>query len=387
MTKNRGKVFIGLVALAALLISALMAFTTINGGATFAKGPKHHKPTPTPVHHKPTPTPTKPPTHGGTTDFAVPQGSDPWGTAFDSHGNVWVALPGCDPSPTCGSGTAPGKIGEFNPTNDTWTRIYSLPSGFGQPLFLAFDKNGNLWFPMPMSNSLGELSLSSGTASQWKVPTASAGPWGIAIDGNGTIWITEHYANKIASFNPSTHQFKEIATPAGNSNPYGITVDHSNNVWFTENNSSVALIAEYTTGSQLKEYKIRNSLPSGPYGLTPHLITVDGNGNIWWSEGWVSSIGKLVVAQAKPGTTSGVTEFMYHGSGTSGSHTSGIAVDHNGVVWFTDSLQSIFGSFNGSFTLYATPTPNSHPHDGMNVDASNVVWFDEEFANKLARHS
>ena len=35
------------------------------------------------------------------TDFYFRSGHEPWGTTFDSNGNVWIALPGCDPSPTC----------------------------------------------------------------------------------------------------------------------------------------------------------------------------------------------------------------------------------------------------------------------------------------------
>ncbi len=38
------------------------------------------------------------------TDYSVP-GSDPWGTAFDSSGRVWVAMPGCDLAPSCPSGS------------------------------------------------------------------------------------------------------------------------------------------------------------------------------------------------------------------------------------------------------------------------------------------
>lgn len=145
----------------------------------------------------------------------------------------------------------------------------------------------------------------------------------------------------------------------------------------------MALIAEYTTQGQLNEYRIRNGSTAN---LTPHLITVDGSGNLWWSEGWASSIGELHVAAAVPGTNAGVTEYTYHGPcSTCGSHTSGIAVDRHGVIWFTDSLQGIYGSFNGSFTLYQAPTPNSHPHDGLNVDVQGHIWFTEEFANKLAR--
>lgn len=356
------KILLALVALGALLGSAALAFL-LPGRAThpaFAQS-------------------------GVTfTEYNLQSGQDPWGTTFDTQGNVWVAVPGCDPSPTCSTSTPPGEIEEFNPSTSSWIATYQLPSGYGQPLFLAFDSQGNLWFPSPMANAICELVLSSKTFNKWAVPTASSGPWDIAIDHSGNIWFTEHFSNKIARFNPSTHAFKTISTSASNSNPYGITVDKSNNIWFTENNSSVAKIGEYTSGGVLKEYKIRNGSTTN---LTPHLITVDPNGNIWWSEGWVAMIAELVVAKAKPGTNNGVTEYGYPISCSScGTHTSGIKVDSNGLVWFDDSLQNIIGSFpdsgTGSFSTYASPTAG-HTHDGLNVDSNNIIWFTEEFANKL----
>ena len=321
------------------------------------------------------------------TDFFIPTGQEPWGTTFDSSGNVWVAIPNCDPGPTCGSGSPPGKIAEYKPSASSWIATYQLPTGYSQALFLAVDGQGNVWFPLLMANAIGMLNPHNNTFQQWAVPTASAGPWDIAIDHNGNIWFTEHFTNKIGEFVPSTQTFHEFATQAGNSQPYGITVDGSNNVWFTENNSSVAMIGEHTAGGALNEYKVRNNPPSG---LTPHLIAVDPNGNIWWSEGWVGMIGELRVSQAQPGTTNGVTEYAYPANCGScgGTHTSGIGVDSNGLVWFTDSLQNIFGSFpdsgTGSFSIYQAPTQNSHPHDGLNVDSQNRIWFTEEFANKLA---
>src|SRR5579871_2810154 len=221
------------------------------------------------------------------TDFYVP-GNDPWGTAFDATGRVWVAMPGCDPSPSCSGSTPPGKLGLFNPAFSSWNATVTLPAGYGQPLFVAVDQSGKVWFTMPVTNAIGRYDPSTSTVQQWSVPTGSSGPWGLAIDSNGTVWFTEHYVNKIASFNPSTQTFHEVATPAGNSDPYGITVDSSNNVWFTENTDAVALIGEYTTGGVLHEYKIRTTSTAGT-GLTPHLITIDGSGNMWWSEGWVHS--------------------------------------------------------------------------------------------------
>ena len=319
-------------------------------------------------------------------EYPVLRGTYPWGTAMNKKGRVWVALPGCDPSPTCNSNTAPGKFNVFDSTTSTWVAGHHLPAGYAQPLFLAFDKQGVLWFPMPMANSIGMYNPASHTYQQWPVPTSGAGPWDLAIASNGIIWFTEHYTNKIGRFNPVDHSFSEISTPSANSQPYGITIDGSGNIWFTENNSSVAMIAEYTNQGHLLEYKIRNSIDGG---LTPHLITKDPNGNIWWTEGFVGMIGELKIAQAQPGTNNGVTEYPYpQVAGCGGSHTSGIAVDSNGLVWFDDSLQCTFGSFpdsgTGSFSIYSTPTSNSHPHDGLMVDSQNRIWFDEEFANKLA---
>ena len=320
------------------------------------------------------------------TDFWMNGGQEPWGTTFDGKGNVWVAVPGCDPSPTCSASTPPGKIEEYNPAASSWIATYQLPSGYAQPLFLAFDAQGNLWFPMPMSNSIGMLNPQAKTFQQIPVPTSAAGPWDIAIDHNGKIWFTEHYSNKIGELDPSTQTITEISTPASNSQPYGIVVDASNNIWFTENNSAVALIGEYTSGGTLNEYKIRNNPPGG---LTPHLISVDPNGNIRWTEGWVAMIGELNLAKATLGTNNGVTEYAYPVTCTTcGKHTSGIGVDSNGQIWFDDSLQGIFGSFpdsgTGSFSVYSAPTQNGHPHDGLNVDTQNRIWFTEEFANKFA---
>jgi streptogramin lyase len=320
----------------------------------------------------------------GVTDYAVP-GSYPWGTAFDSGGRVWVALPGCDLAPSCPSSTPPGGLALFDPTMHNWATVVSLPAGYGQPVFVAVDHAGKVWFTMPVTNAIGQYDPVSTTVAQWPVPTPAAGPWGIAIDSNGKVWFSEHYVNQIGSFDPTSQTFHEVATPASNSDPYGIAVDASNNIWFTENTDSVALIAEYTNQGVLNEYKIRNTATGGT-GLTPHLITIDPNGTIWWSEGWVHAIAKLNLAAAQPGTNNGVAEYQYTPAcSTCGSHTSGISADKQGLIWLDDSLQNTFGSFpagGGSFSFYNSP--GSHPHDGLNVDSQNRIWFDEEFSNKLA---
>jgi len=134
---NRKKLILGLVSLGTLIGSVLLAFGIVGHDvhSTYAQQAS------------------------GVTlqEFYIPSSSDPWGTAFDSNGNVWLAIPGCDPSPTCNLNTPPGEIAVFNPANSNWIKTYQLPSGYAQPLFLAFDAQGNVWFAMPMDNSLGML--------------------------------------------------------------------------------------------------------------------------------------------------------------------------------------------------------------------------------------
>jgi streptogramin lyase len=323
------------------------------------------------------------------TDYHIPSGLDPWGTTFDTAGNVWVAVPGCNPNPDCGNNAGPGKIEVFSPSTPIWTKTIQLPSG--QALFLAFDSSGNLWFPLFHTNQLGEYDT-FGAFHFWTMPTAASGPWDLVFDHTGKLWITEHFINQIAEFDPTANNgaggfVQQVATPATNSQPYGITVDANNNLWFTENNSSVALIGEYVAATGLlQEYKIRTGSTTN---LTPHMITVAPDGNIWWTEGFAGEIGELNITLAKAGTNNGVSEYAYpqlcKGCGT---HASGISVDSNGLIWFDDSLQNTFGSFpdtgTGTFSMYNAPSSRSHPHDGLRVDSLNRIWFDEEYAEKLA---
>ena len=327
------------------------------------------------------------------TSFSTAAGAgEPWGTAVDSSGNVWFAEPGCDFAPTCQSNPPSGQIGKLNPKSGAVT-FYTLPDIPGnQPIFLAFDSSGKLWFTTPNNSMIGEFNPSSGTfVGQWPV-AAGSGPWDL-IFANGRIWYTEHLVSAVGSFNPSTHAYRDFETPSANSNPYGITAS-GELIWFTENNSSVDRIASLDTGNgnAIDEYPI-DELPSVG---TPHLIVTDTNGRPWWTEGWLGSIATLNPAAATPdacgrgsGTCGGIERFQVPSSLTCGSstHTSGIAFQGSTkLLWLDNSLTSEVGSFdpsNDNFAMNTLSDCNAHPHDGLNVDPAGRVWFDEEFANAI----
>jgi streptogramin lyase len=317
---------------------------------------------------------------------------NPWGSEIDSAGNLWFAEPGCDFAPMCASGTPPGQIVKLDPATGAFT-YYTLPSIPGnQPIFVAFDGSGNLWFTTPNNSMIGEFNPSTGEfVGQWSV-TPGSGPWDVTF-ANGQLWYTEHFVSAVGRFDPTTHVHQDFQTPTPNSHPYGIAASGAR-VWFTENNPSVARVAVLDTGQNnaISEYPTVQQ----PSGSTPHLIVVGANGHPWWTEGWTNTIATLDPAAASPGSCgspsgscNGVRRLTAPASNACGgsTHTSGIAYEAaTDRVWFDNSLTAEVGSFSpstGTFAMTTLSDCNSHPHDGLSLDSAGNVWFGEEFANAI----
>ncbi len=354
-------------------------------------------PTPTPTQTT-TPTPTSTPTGMPSINRVWLTGGvgEPWGTAIDGQGNVWFAEPGCDFGPTCSASAPPGQIGEL-PAGSGSPRFWTLPNITGnQPIFVALDGSGNVWFTTPDNSMIGEFSPATQTfVGQWAV-TPNSGPWDLSFN-HGALWFTERLVSAIGKFDPSTHTYQDFQTPSANSNPYGIAgADpvNANLVWFTENNDAVGKIGVInTTTNAISEYSIQAQPLSG---LTPHLLAIDAQGNPYWTEGWVRAVGKLNVSLASPtscgassGDCVGVTEYALGASSSacSGDHISGITLQGGGsTVWVTDALASQVGVLTpatGAATFYSLSSCGSHPHDGLNQDPQGTIWWDEEFDNAL----
>ena len=316
---------------------------------------------------------------------------NPWGTAVDGSGKVWFAEPGCDFAPTCPADAPAGQIGKLDPASGA-TSYYTLPNIPGnQPIFLAFDDSGKLWFTTPGNDMIGEFSPSTGTfLGQWPV-TPGSGPWDLVF-ANGQLWYTEHLASAVGVFDPGSKAHQDFQTPSASSNPYGIAAS-GGRIWFTENNGSVDRIAAIDTdhGNAISEYAIVLPLDG-----TPHMITVDSNGHPWWTEGWSNTIATLDPGAATPGscgldegTCKGVQRYDLPASAACGgeAHASGIAFDARANrLWLDNSLTSQVGSFTpstSSFAMNKLSSCSAHPHDGLSLDAAGNVWFAEEFINAI----
>lgn len=314
--------------------------------------------------------------------------TNPWGVALDGAGHIWVAEPACDASPTC---LAPpvGAIGEYTGANNTLVQNFAAPAGIN-PVFLAIDGSGNVWFTDPSHGTIGELVPgTTPTWNQWSVTSASGmTPYDLVLV-NGNIWFTDFNANSIGFFNTTMHTTVEISTPFTSSthlpsHPYGIIVAPNGHVWFTEN--AINKLGEFVptangSGVAITEHIISNS--------GPHLLAADSQGNIWFSEGFMGFVGELTTGNVDH-EFSLVTDICpTPGAGTPqpscSTHISGIAVDSQNHVWFDDSLANRVGLLDpatGAFSTLSLITPNTtnpHPHDGLLVDSTGNTWVSEQF--------
>jgi virginiamycin B lyase len=297
----------------------------------------------------------------------------PWGIAIDSsHEVVWVAEPGvaCEPLPTCNT-TSAGLLGEYDLSDGKFIQDFREPQGYTNPVFVAVDAQGHVWFTEPNSDAIGELDPQNATWNQWKVQKGSA-PFDLTFDASGNLWFTEYEANCIGFFNPHTHTLVENPIPTPDSDPYGITTDPRGNIWFTENNEGAGRIGSLIPTSSGKVRMIEHKVTTAQ----PHLITADRAGNIWYSEAFSGSVGEYSPASGSSKTYSVSADLCTY----CGTHISGIAVDTQGDIWFDDTLSQRIGYMNPKTGLVVDKKlgdENSGAYDGLAVDRYNRAWFTE----------
>ena len=308
----------------------------------------------------------------------------PWGTYLDGSNHLWVAEPNCDASPVCTAPPGPGTIGEYdaatlNKIQDfTTTLVYN-------PVFLALDASGNVWFTDPSHGAIGELNATTKAMTETAIPNTT--PYDLVFDNNGKIWFTDFTNGAVGLFDPTSNTYLgETKTPTS-SVVYGITKDPAGTIWVAENNQS--FIASFTpaasgSGLTITEHAVMTN--------SQHLITSDNSGKIWFSTGFNGQIGSF-----DPSTNTAAT-YCISNSVTS-PHISGIGVDNTtGHIWFTDSINARLGFLDpktysndcASTTSLAGVTytqfsSSAHPHDGLLVDSAGNVFFTEQFAYQVGK--
>ena len=189
----------------------------------------------------------------------LPNGSNPYGLAFDSSGNLYVADIGTNQI----SKITPGGAVSFfasvaTPTGlafDTSGILYAASAGAGQidkitsggvvSLFatvssnvhgLAFDGSGNLYAANPSFNDIRKITP-GGSVSTFATLPGGTQPVGLALDGSGNLYVGDQGTNQISKIT-SGGVVSLFATLPGGSNPNGLAFDGSGNLYAADNNTS-----------------------------------------------------------------------------------------------------------------------------------------------------
>jgi virginiamycin B lyase len=258
------------------------------------------------------------PTTGMALNTYLSTGCRSAGIAVGSDQNLWVA---CSLSDQLLRVTTGGTI-----------TPYPLKARVGgdAPQFMTTAKDGNLWFTESAAGYIGNINVSTGSITEYAVPTAGAAPMAITLSEGGDAWFTEPNANKIGQVHTLgiyLGTMTEYPVPTANSRPFGITQGPDGSVYFTETNGNnigrltVCSICPPADTGHIDEFPI----PTASSG--PQMITIGPDANFWFTEFQANKIGSMNFA---------TRSFTESSVPTIGSNPLGVATGPDGNLWFAE---------------------------------------------------
>ncbi len=237
------------------------------------------------------------------------QFNQPYGTAVDTNGNVYVADLGNDTirkiTPAGVVTTLAGSPGVAGSANGTGSA-----ARFNTPVGIAVDTSGNVYVGDEANELIRKITpagVVTTLAGQAGVPGSADGngtaatfssPAGIAVDTNGNVYVADQTDDTIRKITPAgvvttlagtpnTVGFTDGApTVARFNSPYGVAVDGSGNVYVADTvNLLIRKITPAGTVSTIagspKVSGLTNGNGSNALFRAPVDVAVDGSGNVF----------------------------------------------------------------------------------------------------------
>jgi len=137
-------------------------------------------------------------------------GARTWDPGYDKQTHVWFTMSGSDKIGRLNGET--GEIVEFSTRGTPWG-IVVTPQSF-------------VWFTQKLGDRLAKLNPWTGVITEVPLPVHSPGnePLYLANDTDGSLWFTESATNIIGRYVPGTNIFQEWVVPTTASKPHGIAV-------------------------------------------------------------------------------------------------------------------------------------------------------------------
>jgi streptogramin lyase len=200
---------------------------------------------------------------------AIAQGPD---------GNLWFVF-----SSLMGA----GGLGRIT-TDGVFLDFATQPAYSSPPTELTRGPDGALWFTETIANKIGRITT-TGSLTEFPIPTADGGPRGIARGPDGNLWFTQSNFQKIGRITP-TGTITDF--PSGTGLPNGIALGPDGNLWFTANAPTEVAAGLGLIGSISPAGVVEESPLPTPYA-NPVAITAGPDGDMWFTEVGSNKIGRI----------------------------------------------------------------------------------------------
>jgi virginiamycin B lyase len=238
----------------------------------------------------------------------------------------------------------------------------------GNDFSITAGPDGALWFTEFSANKIGRIAT-SGTVTEYAVPTHQSSPAGIAAGPDGALWFTEHDANKIGRIT-TAGAFTEYRLPDKLATwPTGITTGPDGALWFTE--PGEGQIGRITTAGAITEYRLPNLYSS------PQAITAGPDGALWFTEFGTNKIGRI-------NTGGAVTEYPVP---TPDDFPLAITAGPDRALWFIESANKI-GRITTAGAITEFPLPTGPEYGGpqwITTGPDGALWFTQLTWGTLGR--
>lgn len=245
-------------------------------------------------------------------EYDVPTAkSRPHDPALAPDGSLWY------------TGQGANKLGRLDPKTGEF-KEFPLKTANSGPHGLVADKDGNIWFTAISGGYVGKLDPKTGDIAEYHpADKTEIDPHTPVFDHDGILWFTNEETNYIGRLDPKTGKMTLAKVPTSHAVPYGIVVPPHGNPIFCEFGSNKLGTID-PKSMAIREYTLPNST------ARPRRLALAPDGTIFYSDYARGYLGHFDPA-------SGKLLKEWPSPGGSGSEPYGIAVTHDGVVWYSES--------------------------------------------------
>jgi streptogramin lyase len=265
--------------------------------------------------------------------------------------------------------------------DDGSIQSYDAPADWGPVGFQMIDRapNGVLWLSDPVGDSLVSFDPAASvpftryplSGSQFNLP---AGPFGVRVAPDGTVWVTCWEDPALGSFTPGTgswRRFPELRDEVLPDPPVDLAFGDDGMVWFTMragSNGAAGLGRLDPTSVAIETWSYDGA--RAPFG-----IQVAGR-DVWFLDHaymHLPDTGALVHFDGR------TERFQIHETPSELGDPHWLAIDPDGVIWFTAYVGSRIGTFDPATGAFDSRALAGRMPLGIALRPRGEIWWTESF--------